>query len=679
MNATSCVPGLAPSGRGENSVKTRSLSHSLVAGVAGLAGALMLSGCSANFGDVSNTPTATAMHIQGIVHGGQQSLNGAHVYMYAASTAGYGGNTIAASTSNASKSLLTNLSGVTTSDGTNYYVTTDQAGNFNIDGAFACTPGTQIYLYSTGGDPQLNGYGTSSGANSAAGMLAVLGDCASATPSAAFPNVTFVTINEVSTIAAAYALAGFATDATHIGAPSAVSGHSLSATSLANAFNTALNIVTQSSGSPAATTTATGSTGTVPVTLINSLADILAVCVNSTGPTSSGCSTLFTNAVTTAGTKPTNTATAAINIAQNPGQNVTALLNTIQAVPPFSPTVSTAADFSLAVTYSGLNVPYGVAVDGVGNVFVTNSGATGTNANSVTEISSAGVPTNFSTGGNFAAPMGIAIDTSNTAWIVNSGAVGGTYYLTSIGGGAVSPHTVTGLNAPQAVDIGAGGNVWIANTGGNSVLEYSPSTTSVSSFTGVPSPEGIAATIDTTTPSNNQDVSSFETTGRRATEVDGETPVAAAAAVEAQLTSPRGVAIAEGFNVFFVNSVAGAGSVAEIGPGLQAAGTLLTTSDFDYPQFIAFDGSNNGWVSNFSNGAITWWDRIFVSTPVFNNYTGGGTINGAEGIAIDLSGNVWVANSGNNTVSELVGLGIPVVTPLQAALNAPYTDPAAKP
>src|ERR1700744_1980806 len=119
-----------------NSVNTlpKSLSLSCVASITGLASALLLSGCSANFGDVSSTPTDTAMHIQGVVHGGQQSLNGAHVYMYAASTAAYGG---------ASKSLLTASSGVTTSDGTNYYVTTDQAGDFNINGAFACTPGTQ--------------------------------------------------------------------------------------------------------------------------------------------------------------------------------------------------------------------------------------------------------------------------------------------------------------------------------------------------------------------------------------------------------------------------------------------------------------------------------------------------------------------------------------------------------
>ncbi|HEY1742851.1 MAG TPA: hypothetical protein VGG18_06765, partial [Granulicella sp.] len=124
-------------------MKTNYRSLSLVASLTGLASVLVLSGCSANFGNVSNTATDTALHIKGVVNGGQQSLNGGHVYMYAASTTGYGGNGIAASSTNASTSLLTSLSGVTTSDGTNFYVTTDAAGNFNIDGAFACTPGTQ--------------------------------------------------------------------------------------------------------------------------------------------------------------------------------------------------------------------------------------------------------------------------------------------------------------------------------------------------------------------------------------------------------------------------------------------------------------------------------------------------------------------------------------------------------
>ena len=658
---------------------SRFLAHMGILAISG--SVVVLSGCSANFGDVSNTTTATAMHIQGVVHGGQQALNGAHVYMYAASTAGYGGVRTAASAANASTSLLTAATGVTTSDGTNFYVTTDQAGDFNIDGAFACTPGTEVYLYSTGGDPQLNGFGTSSGNNTAAGLLAVLGPCASATPSAAFPNVTFVTMNEVSTIAAAYALAGFTTDATHIGAPSAVTGHTLSGTGITNAFNTALNIVDQATGLPVATTKATGSVGTVPVTLINTLADILAVCVNSTGPTSSGCSTLFSNSPS--GTvDPTDTARAAINIAQNPIQDVSALLKTVQSVPPFSPTAVSPVDLTLAVTYSGLNVPYGIAVDGLGNLFVPNAGTTGANVNSVTKLSPLGVPTNY-TGGNFNSPQNVTIDTSNTAWIVNANPVGGTYYLSSISGsGAVTSYTLGGaLQSPVFDDVGGDGSIWIANTHAANVIRFVPPST-VTVITGVGArPSGIAAYFDASAGTFNQAVVSYEpdaTLGTLLTQIVGVTPTAASASVNADLASPWGVAIAQGLGIWPANAIAGAGSIVGIENGAQTVAFNVTGSTFDDPQFIVFDGGNNPWASNAQGNTVTYDFRAGGgNTPV--NYAAGGTLKNPEGIAIDGSGNVWVANQTGNTVSEMIGAAVPVVTPLQASLLAPYTTPAAQP
>ena len=75
-------------------MRNHPLSFSSVASVLGVAFVFGLTGCSANFGDVANTSSQTAVHIKGVVHGGQQSLNGAHIYMYAASTGGYGGNGI---------------------------------------------------------------------------------------------------------------------------------------------------------------------------------------------------------------------------------------------------------------------------------------------------------------------------------------------------------------------------------------------------------------------------------------------------------------------------------------------------------------------------------------------------------------------------------------------------------
>jgi len=74
------------------------------------------------------------------VHGGQQPVIGAHIYLLAANTTGYG---------QASVSLLTAAvlatsplhSGVDTSG--NYYVISDNTGSFSITGDYSCTPNTR--------------------------------------------------------------------------------------------------------------------------------------------------------------------------------------------------------------------------------------------------------------------------------------------------------------------------------------------------------------------------------------------------------------------------------------------------------------------------------------------------------------------------------------------------------
>lgn len=120
---------------------------------------------------------------------------GAHIYLLAANTTGYG---------NPSVSLL-NATATGLSDSVGAYVTTGSDGGFTITGDYTCTPRTQIYVYALGGNP-------GAGINSAAGFLAALGQCpAAGNFLAATP---FIWVNEVSTVAAAYAMSGFATDAT---------------------------------------------------------------------------------------------------------------------------------------------------------------------------------------------------------------------------------------------------------------------------------------------------------------------------------------------------------------------------------------------------------------------------------------------------------------------------------
>ena len=282
---------------------------------------LILTGCSLSSTAPSSGPFAgstSSVAIQGVVHGGQQPVVGTHIYLFAPNTTGYGGSGIAASATNASLSLLN--SGVTTHNPSNsgvdvngnYYVTTDANGNFSISSDYSCSTGytqsgatstalagTQpVYLYAVGGNP-------GAGANSAAGFLASLGPCSGLSSS------TTVFMNEVTTIAMAYAVAGFATDATHISS----SGTALALTGISNAFANTTNLVSLTTGNALATTP--GGNGPVPQAELYTLANILAICINSTGPTSAQCGGaggLLTTATSTGavgGTVPTDTATAA--------------------------------------------------------------------------------------------------------------------------------------------------------------------------------------------------------------------------------------------------------------------------------------------------------------------------------------------------------------------------------
>jgi hypothetical protein len=231
------------------------------------------------------------------------------------------------------------------------YATTGYNGGFSLTSDYTCTSGQQLYLYALGGNTGL-------GVNSASGLMATVGSCP-----ASGSNAIYATVNEVSTIAAAYAMAGFATDATHVSS----SGDGTGSDRYRQRLCQRANLATLSSG--AALTTTPSGNGLVPQKEIN----ILASCVN----TASSCSTLLSTATadgTSTGTKPTDTATVAINIAHYPGANYTALSSLALIAPIFSPTSGGYVEggtnnFTLILVYTGGGLTGGsITVDGSGNV-----------------------------------------------------------------------------------------------------------------------------------------------------------------------------------------------------------------------------------------------------------------------------------------------------------------------
>lgn len=620
-----------------------------------------LGGCSLSR---TGAPTVEAgAAIRGRVFGGQAPVVGGHVYLFQANTTGYAGPGISPSASNVSLSLLTPGPGRAL-DANGYYVTSDSGGNWVITGDYACTPGKQVYVYSLGGD-------AGSGNNPYAGMMAALGSCPSGD---SFSGSLFVILNEVSTIAAAYAFAGFATDATHVSS----SGTALAQTGMQNAFANAANMETLTTGVALAVTPA--GNGLVPQSEINMLGNILASCVNSSGAFIGGtsptpCYTLLTDAESggSSGILPLDTATAAINMAHNPGANIAALYALSTATPPFASALTGAPnDFTIALKFvgGGLNNPSSVAIDGFGDAWIANNTSP---AGSVTEFSNTGIALNTSplVGGGLQTPSGIAIDTGGNVWISNNYNPGSITELDGSSGAVIagSPFTGGGLNEPYGIAVDASNNIWTANFGqgfAGSASKFSnggtPDSGSRGYGTGMGIDTGIA--ID---PSGNAwtadlYIGSLDEVNNTGTLESGFTGYGS-------LTSPAGLAFDANSHVW----VATHGNNVKVLNDTGGAVGTYTGGGLGMSQGIAIDGAGSAWVVNTSSsltvaGLLSEFSSSGTALTPSTGFTMASMIN-PTGIAIDGSGNVWVPNSGNSTVTEFIGAATPVVTPLAVGVQ----------
>lgn len=683
-----------------------------------LSSCVLLAGCSASFSPNAASPgTASAgARISGSVHGGRQPIAGAHIFLFAAGTSAPAGPGVAASTANQSVSLLTSSSAsgyATTLDSSgdaasnptfgDYYVTTDAAGRFNVGGEYACTPGSQVYLYSLGGD-------TGSGsANSAAGLLAVLGQCpASGTMASVTPNVA---VSEVSTVAAAYALAGYATDATHISS----SGSTAALTGIANAFANAsmLYDVSGNTNNGAANTSIPGNaTSVVASGSVNSLANSLAACVNSSGPSSPQCADDLFDVVRSegaSGTVATETATEAIYIAHHPGAAVSTVFNNAVAIgQPWQPALTAAPnDWTMGVSLfdAGISAPFGVAIDAQGNSFIYGRKIVGFSPQGLDLT-----PGGFAPAGSFSNGVQAAVDNSGYVWAASWDLSKVFEYWGANATAPTTPGTLIGtfnggsLYEPLWPSIDANGNIWVGNGrfninvyyGSSAPAGHNPGDVLFSGAVGGGMFAGRYSLQDFRGDvwfGHDNGLSQYCSTNPGCT---------LGAALTASSLIPTGAYVfyptaldaqgnlwATGLGTSTVVKAWGFNAVTPNSPG-DVAGTY-TGGGLDDPLGIAVDGSGNVWalnydyanrvslglstsVSEFTNAGValspstgyTSTNNAYLTDPNKPGITGG------PGIAIDGSGNVWITNETANSVEILIGAATPVVTPLSANLVAPY-------
>lgn len=606
------------------------------------AASLLLAGCAGMVSPSAGGQSVGAM--SGSVHGGQQPVAGATVSLIAPGTTGYGiaGSVIASTT-------------------------TDVQGNFTLPRPYTCpTNSNLVYLLATGGN-------AGGGTNSAIAEAAIAGPCSSLTAN------NYFSISEVTTVAAAYALAPFAT----VAAGSANIGTSATnLQGLTNAAGAANNLANVATG----TAHVTGDfPGIVPPTSeLNTIADILSTCVNQ-GTTlggSTSCATLFANTTPGGGVAPTDTFQAAINLAKNPSLNNATLFGLVTPNGPFQPTLTSApGDFTVALGYNGGAITpaggaIGVNIDAVGNAWITTSGNA---AHCLTEISPTGVylsgsTVSASTGfgcSSLTSAIGIAIDQSGFIDVANNGA--NTIVKFNPNGTVNSTFSATSISGPNGITIDGAGDIWVANF--NATLNK---TTELL-------PAGVESTHSpVTTGLGNVDVAAgplavWETNYQN--NFISRIDLTTFAVIDVNIGGTQGgVAIDHNNNAWI--AVTGNGNVFES----NNAGTLLNPfGGYVYVngsvQNIAVDGLGNifcgGYLNPTSMGALVEFNNSGTNLGPANGFYGSGVIPNApqppEGIAIDGSGNVWIAGSTQGTlpayVAQIVGIAAPVVTPRSTAVT----------
>ncbi|SNS43437.1 hypothetical protein SAMN05421770_101954 [Granulicella rosea] len=713
-------------------------------------GMLLATGCAANFSALSNSlpdGAATAgSAIGGRAFGGQQPISGALIQLYAVGTTGYG-------------STATPLITGTT-------IKTNVNGGFTLPtNSYTCPAGSYVYITATGGDP---GLGT--GTNSSIALMAALGLCSNLT------STTFININELTTVAGVWSMAQFGSTtgtalsgSAYPATPSDSFGTSATNTQgIANAMAIANVLVNTTTGTTPGTNT-TGNVWNVETWHLNTLADILAACVNSAGANASACSTLFTNT-----NSATDTLQAALYMAKNPTSNVAA----IAAIPipsaPFVPYDTTVNDFTIGLSYqTGTLAPRFVAIDQFGNAWVVGNtnvyelDPTGNVISTIPSYTLNGASTAWKTA------YQVALDTANNAWIIDQsgfsvvGITGSN--ATGAANGGVSTAVSTGTLTPEGIAVDGSNNVWYS-TNSSKLYELAKGayTTPVAGATTTVLPYGVAVDLSNNPSSpnyaasnggsfvyavNQQGCSGLTLGGTTTSTYGGSmtmayttagTSTAAGAATAlstigdaacagaaskvannsagyAPLSTPAGIAVDNGNNLWVIDqnyttadtsgpkysltkfsenysaSLAAASVNSEISFASYSGAGLST------PWYLAIDGASAVWTANsqgttsgvpggtvsaFTNAGAALspttglYGGVYSSTVGTTTTTSKRTIVSARGVAVDPSGNLWVANSATFTpsgassaigfVTVMVGAATPTVTPLSRGI-ANYT------
>lgn len=298
-------------------------------------------------------------------------------------------------------------------------------------------------------------------------------------------------------------------------------------------------------------------------------------------------------------------------------------------------------------------------------------------------------------------PYSVALDAGNNVYIADFSnnrvrkvdAVTG--IITTIAGNGTASSTGDGfpavnatLNNPSGIAIDKNGNVYVSEYSGNRVRKISASTGNISTFAGngtpafsgdgnlavnasLKSPFGLA--IDTAgnvfiADALNHSIRKVNTSGYITT-VAGSSQIAGGgfidnvAATSGRLNKPYGIAVAPNGDLYIGDN--GNNKIRKVTYATGIISTYVSTGLIT-PYGVALDAGGNVYIADMGNNKIKKVDAvsgvITVIAGTTNGYGGDSTSPTATGtklsvpmaVAFDSSGNIFIADNGNNRIREIV-------------------------
>jgi len=334
--------------------------------------------------------------------------------------------------------------------------------------------------------------------------------------------------------------------------------------------------------------------------------------------------------------------------------------NTIDAIAPTG-AVTTLAGNGAAGSADGVgaaarfNAPASVAIDGAGNIFVADSGNNTvrkiTSAGAVITVAGAAVERGSADGtgaaASFSNPVGLATDASRNVYVAD-----GNYLQIPLGNGLIRKITPAGVVTtltdtvgpnPWNVATDSAGNLYVVAAVSNAIQKVTPAGVT-STFAG--------ATADFAfflPPMENGEFWTYA--GAVATDGAGNVYVADTFSDTIRKITPAGI----------VTTLAGTSLVTGNADGTGAA------AQFYDPQGIATDSGANVYVADTGNNTIRQITPAGVVTTLAGTAGIAGSADGTgstasfnrpTSLAADVTGNIYVADTNNDTIRKVTPQGV---------------------